>query len=70
MELNAEFIEQLKINEAELIKRVAEGLNIKSAQVSSVVGLIADGSTVPFIARYRKEHTGSLDEVQDRKSVV
>jgi len=66
MELNAEFIEQLKANEVELMKRIAEGLNIKTGQVSSVVGLITDGSTVPFIARYRKEVTGSLDEVQVR----
>jgi len=66
MELNAEFIEQLKVNEVELMKRIAEGLNVKTGQVSSVVGLIADGSTVPFIARYRKEVTGSLDEVQVR----
>jgi len=66
MELNAEFIEQLKVNEVELMKRIAEGLNIKTGQVSSVTGLIADGSTVPFIARYRKEVTGSLDEVQVR----
>jgi uncharacterized protein len=66
MELNAEFIEQLKANEAALTKRIAEGLNIQTGQVSSVVGLIADGSTVPFIARYRKEQTGSLDEVQVR----
>jgi len=66
MELNAEFIQQLKVNEVELMKRIAEGLNIKTGQVSSVVGLIADGSTVPFIARYRKEVTGSLDEVQVR----
>jgi len=66
MELNAEFIEQLKVNEVELMKRIAEELNIKTGQVSSVVGLIADGSTVPFIARYRKEVTGSLDEVQVR----
>jgi len=66
MELNAEFIEQLKVNEVELMKRIAEGLTINIKQVSSVVGLIADGSTVPFIARYRKEQTGSLDEVQVR----
>jgi uncharacterized protein len=35
-------------------------------QVSAVVGLLAEGSTVPFIARYRKEKTGNLDEVQVR----
>jgi uncharacterized protein len=66
MELNAEFIEQLIVNEVELLKRIAEGLSINMRQVSSVVGLLADGSTVPFIARYRKEQTGSLDEVQVR----
>ena len=66
MELNAEFIEQLKVNEVELMQRIAGGLSINMKQVSSVVGLLADGSTVPFIARYRKEQTGSLDEVQVR----
>jgi uncharacterized protein len=66
MELNAEFIEKLKVNEVELMQRIAEGLSINMKQVSSVVGLLTDGSTVPFIARYRKEQTGSLDEVQVR----
>jgi len=66
MELNAEFIEQLKVNEVELMQHIAEGLSINMKQVSSVVGLLTDGSTVPFIARYRKEQTGSLDEVQVR----
>jgi len=66
MELNAEFIEQLTVNEVDLMKRIADGLSINMKQVSSVVGLLTDGSTVPFIARYRKEQTGSLDEVQVR----
>ena len=66
MELNQEFIEQLKVNEVELMKGIAEELNIKLGQVSTVVGLFAEGSTVPFIARYRKEQTGSLDELQVR----
>ena len=34
------------------------------AQVERTVGLLADGATIPFIARYRKEVTGNLDEVQ------
>ena len=38
-------------------------LNIASQQVSSVIKLLEDGATVPFISRYRKEVTGSLDEV-------
>jgi uncharacterized protein len=66
MELNVEFIEQLKVNEVALMKRLADGLSINLKQVSSVVGLLTDGSTVPFIARYRKEQTGSLDEIQVR----
>ena len=41
---------------------IAAELKIKPAQVGSVADLIAEGSTVPFIARYRKEATGSLDE--------
>ena len=66
MELNQEFIDSLKVNEAELMKHIAAAINVKEGQVSSVVGLINEGSTVPFIARYRKEQTGSLDEVQVR----
>jgi uncharacterized protein len=66
MELNAEYIKQLEVNEVNLMKRIADGLTINMKQVSSVVGLLTDGSTVPFIARYRKEQTGSLDEVQVR----
>ena len=63
MELNQEFIDQLKVDEAALMKRIASSLAVNMTQVSSVAHLLADGSTVPFIARYRKEQTGSLDEV-------
>lgn len=45
-------------------KKIAGLLNIKIAQVNKVLELTLDGNTVPFIARYRKEMTGSLDEVQ------
>ena len=45
------------------IDRLARELNIKSSQVGATAKLIAEGGTVPFIARYRKEATGSLDEV-------
>jgi len=44
-------------------QRIAQELGIQSRQVSAVGALIEDGATVPFIARYRKEATGSLDEV-------
>jgi uncharacterized protein len=42
---------------------IARQLNISAAQVSGTLNLFAEGGTVPFIARYRKEATGSLDEV-------
>ena len=43
---------------------IAKELRIPIAQVAATVNLLADGATVPFISRYRKEATGSLDEVQ------
>ncbi len=43
--------------------KIAEELNLKEAQVRAAAGLLEEGATVPFIARYRKEVTGSLDEV-------
>ncbi len=66
MELTQEFIDGLTVNEIALMKRIAAELKINLGQVSTVVGLFAEGCTVPFIARYRKEKTGSLDEVQVR----
>lgn len=50
-------------------KKIAELLNIKSSQVQKVLELTAEGNTVPFIARYRKEATGSLDEVEIKKII-
>jgi len=43
---------------------IAKELQIRAEQVETVSALLDDGATVPFIARYRKEATGSLDEVQ------
>ncbi|MDD3126100.1 MAG: Tex family protein [Candidatus Izemoplasmatales bacterium] len=51
---------------AELIKAVAANIHIKDTQVKTVLDLLGEGNTVPFIARYRKEMTGSLDEEQIR----
>ncbi len=62
-------IEKLAVNEIAILNRIAGDLNIKAAQVSAVITLTAEGSTVPFISRYRKERTGSLDEVQVRDCV-
>ena len=45
------------------LSRVATELSIAPAQAQSVAALLSEGATVPFIARYRKEATGSLDEV-------
>ena len=45
---------------------IAEELNVNERQVAAAVDLLDSGSTVPFIARYRKEATGQLDDIQLR----
>ncbi|MFA5956394.1 Tex family protein [Hyphomicrobium sp.] len=47
--------------------RIAKELNVQTVQVAAAVALLHEGSTVPFIARYRKEKTGGLDDTQLRK---
>ena len=42
---------------------IAGKLNLKTAQVDAVLQLFEEGATIPFIARYRKDKTGALDEV-------
>ena len=49
-----------------IIKEISEKLNIKISQTTSVLKLLEEGNTIPFIARYRKEATGALDEEQIR----
>src|SRR5262245_27148377 len=44
------------------LSRIAQDLQIRKLQVESVVGLLDEGNTVPFITRYRKERTGGLNE--------
>lgn len=46
------------------VSPIAATLQLKAQQVEAVLNLLAEGSTIPFIARYRKDKTGSLDEVQ------
>ena len=46
---------------------IAQELNVKLAQVDAAVTLLDEGSTVPFISRYRKEVTGGLDDIQLRE---
>jgi len=52
------------MTDASLFFKIAAELNIDAKQVKSTVELLDEGATVPFISRYRKEVTGSLDEVQ------
>ena len=51
----------------EIIESIALELSVKDSQVENVLKLLEEGNTVPFIARYRKEATGALDEEQIRK---
>ena len=59
-------MEKTAHKQEEMLKLVSAELKINSKQVKSVISLLEDGNTVPFIARYRKEQTGALDEVQIR----
>lgn len=52
------------MDEKKILQLIAKDTNVKPNQVKAVIQLLEDGNTVPFIARYRKEATGSLDEVQ------
>jgi uncharacterized protein len=57
------------VSEATLLKisqLIAQELAVGSQQVAAAIALLDEGSTVPFIARYRKEVTGNLDDTQLR----
>ena len=66
MEFTQETIDALVVNEVEIMKKIADEINIRVQQVSAVISLVEEGCTIPFISRYRKEKHGSLDEVQVR----
>ena len=51
---------------SQITKQIAQELSVKPEQVEAAVALLDQGSTVPFIARYRKEATGGLDDAQLR----
>ncbi len=51
---------------ADLLRNIIEETGLKPAQVEQTVTLLQGGATVPFIARYREELTGELDEVAIR----
>ena len=55
------------MNEQGIISRLGEELGARIAQVAAAVELLDSGATVPFIARYRKEATGGLDDIQLRQ---
>ena len=50
----------------DIILEISNNLNIKPKQAETVLTLLEEGNTIPFIARYRKEATGALDEEQIR----
>jgi uncharacterized protein len=54
------------MSESDFYQRIAQELDLKAIQVAHTVELLDEGNTVPFIARYRKEATGKLDEEQIR----
>lgn len=69
MELTAlePLLEQMKQDEPKrLLKQLAQELSLSLKQVETTVGLLDEGNTIPFIARYRKEMTGEMDENQLR----
>lgn len=53
---------------AQYAQSIASMLGVQTGQISAVIDLLDEGSTIPFIARYRKEKTGSLDEEQLRRA--
>src|SRR5256714_7296227 len=55
-----------KIRVANINRQIAEELGVREQQISATVELLDGGATVPFIARYRKELTGGLDDAQLR----
>ncbi len=66
MDFTTESIDALAVNEVQIMKKIAEELNIRVQQVSAVISLVEEGCTIPFISRYRKEKHDNLDEVQVR----
>src|SRR5271163_1125151 len=57
---------ELKSLSPEILLHIAKTLNVPLKGLIAVIELLDEGGTVPFIARYRKEATGNLDEVQIR----
>jgi uncharacterized protein len=60
-------LEQTVNNKERYLEMIAKEQSLNLKQVRNTIALLEDGNTVPFIARYRKEQTGALDEVQIRE---
>ena len=54
------------MTDSQIFNSIAQELELRSKQVKSVADFLDDGATVPFLARYRQEATGGLDEEQIR----
>src|SRR5512143_330176 len=54
----------MDLPELDVAGAIASELSLQRAQVARTLALFADGATLPFVARYRKEQTGNLDEVK------
>ncbi len=65
--LQLDFCSQRKVHFMDINQKITEELGVKKWQVEAAVKLIDEGNTIPFIARYRKEATGTLDDEQLRK---
>jgi protein Tex len=66
MKLEEKRLEQTMDKQEQLLKLIAAEQKLALTQVRNVISLLNEGNTLPFIARYRKEQTGALDEVQLR----
>ncbi|MGC8765256.1 MAG: Tex-like N-terminal domain-containing protein [Brevinematia bacterium] len=67
MKLTAEFVESLAVSQPDIIRKISSELNIPIHKVNATVNLLKSDNTIPFIARYRKEVTGNLSEVEIRE---
>lgn len=63
---NKDYGKEIVMTEEQIIRYIAENLKIRPKQVQAALDLLQTSNTIPFIARYRKEATGGLDEVQLR----
>ena len=56
------YISVMSLNEIRIVDQISKSLNITHKRIDSAIKLLGEGNTIPFIARYRKEVTDSLNE--------